>query len=71
MAPACTVTAGCDSMRSTRYVDIVASSGRRTTTQTGEPASARNIAAWPAELPPPTTTTGEPAQACASRSVAA
>ena len=32
---------------------MVASSGRRTTTHTAEPFSARNIAAWPAELPPP------------------
>ena len=28
------------------------------TTVTGLPDSARNTAAWPAELPPPTTTTG-------------
>ena len=31
----------------------------------------RNIAAWPAELPPPTITTGSPAQSCASAWVAA
>ena len=36
----------------------MASSGRRTTTRTDDPFSARNIAAWPAEFPPPTTTTG-------------
>ena len=34
-------------------------SGPRMTTVTGLPDSARNIAAWPAELPPPTTTTGD------------
>ena len=31
----------------------------------------RNIAAWPAELPPPTITTGSPTQSCASAWVAA
>ena len=31
----------------------------------------RNIAAWPAELPPPTITTESPAQSCASAWVAA
>ena len=35
-------------------------SGPRMTMVTGLPASARNSAAWPAELPPPTTTTGRP-----------
>ena len=34
-------------------------SGPRMTTVTGLPDSARNTAAWPAELPPPTTTTGD------------
>ena len=33
--------------------------------------SDRNIAAWPAELPPPTTSTGSSAHSCASARVAA
>ena len=33
---------------------------------TCDACAARNTAAWPAELPPPTTTTGSPAQSCAS-----
>jgi hypothetical protein len=37
-------------MRSTRYCDIVAASGRRTTTHTEEPFSARNIAACPGRV---------------------
>lgn len=43
----------------------------RITTVTGQPDCARNIAACPAELPPPTTTTGADPQARASISVAA
>ena len=31
----------------------------------------RNTAAWPAELPPPTTTISSPRQSCASTCVAA
>ena len=46
-------------------------SERRMTTVTGLPLSARNTAACPAELPPPTTTTGSVAHSRASVSVAA
>ena len=58
-------------IRSTRYVLMVATSGRRTAMHTVVACSARNMAACPAELPPPTTSTGTPAQARASSSVAA
>ena len=44
-----------------RYRDIVSSSpGRRTTIVTELANRARCSAAWPAELPPPTTTTSYP-----------
>ena len=46
-------------------------SGPRMTTVTGLPDSARYIAAWPAELPPPTTTTGDASHSRASIGVAA
>ena len=41
------------------------------TTRTSHSLPARNMAACPAELPPPSTTTGFPAQTFASVSVAA
>ena len=46
-------------------------SSPRMTTRTSHPLPARNMAACPAELPPPSTITGLPAQTFASVSVAA
>ena len=53
------VTRGCRSIWSMRYRDmVVPRSSPRTTTYTRETRSARKTAACPAELPPPTMTTG-------------
>ncbi len=45
---------------------MVAWSGRRASIQTLAALVARNTAAWPAELPPPTSATSWPAQSAPS-----
>jgi len=58
--------------RSTRYWDIVDFRlGPRTITRTLRALSARYAAAWPAEFPPPTTTTSSPRHRSASMPIAA
>jgi len=62
---------GFSSIRRIRYRDIVAASPReRMSTYTFRAVCARKTAAWPAELPPPTTITSSPRQSCDSMKVA-
>ena len=49
---------------------ISASPRERTSMWTRSAVCARNTAAWPAELPPPTTMTSSPPHSCASMNVA-
>src|SRR5262249_38793705 len=58
---------GVAAMRSMRYFDMLAARpGPRTSIQTFEACADRYTAAWPAELPPPTSATSSPAQILAS-----
>ena len=64
--PTRTLTRSFHRSSSMRYCDIVSVRSRRTTMVTDDAKRDRCMAAWPAELPPPTTTTGWPSTSCAA-----